>query len=62
MLYMYVICTFNPLMFRCESLNSILRNFNVHGNRQAPSRDIATSFAISTALHIMACASGSDIV
>ena len=30
---------------RCESFNGMVRRFNVHGNRQSPSRDIATMFA-----------------
>ena len=31
---------------RCEAFNSILRTFNVFGNRQSPSKDIAHCFAV----------------
>ena len=40
-------------LFRCESLNSKLRTFNVYSNRQSPSLDIGQFFAISTTLHIL---------
>ena len=32
-------------LFRCEAFNRIIRNYNVHGNRQASSRDIAVKFS-----------------
>ena len=31
---------------RCESFNSLIRGQNIHGNKQAPSRDIAHRFAV----------------
>ena len=34
------------LLHRCESFNSFIRNQNINGNRHAPSRDIAQSFAV----------------
>ena len=33
------------IYYRYEAFNSIFRAQNVHGNRQAPSKDIAHSFA-----------------
>ena len=42
---------------RCESFNSVLRTHNVYANRAAPSRDIATTFAIQEQLRFI-CAGG----
>ena len=45
----YVYCCFTYtirfIFRRCESFNGMVRRFNVHGNRQSPSRDIANTFA-----------------
>ena len=35
---------------KCESFNGMVRRFNVFGNRQPPSRDIAKTFCTKTAL------------
>ena len=40
-----VIFTTCVYLFRCEAFNRIIRNYNVHGNRQASSRDIAVKFS-----------------
>ena len=45
---------------RCESLNSVLRAFNVYGNRQAPSRDIGRAFATLFVLQTLASSSASE--
>jgi len=42
---------------RCESFNGILRSYNVHGNRRASSRDIATRFAVVEQLRFI-CSGG----
>ena len=34
------------MCFRCESHNSVIRSRNVYSNRQAPSKDMATAFAV----------------
>lgn len=33
------------LVNRCEAFNTLLKNYNVHSNRMASSRDIATRFS-----------------
>ena len=33
------------MMSRCEAFNKVMRNYNIHSNRMASSRDIATKFA-----------------
>ena len=45
---------------RCESLNSILRAFNVYGNRQAPSRDIGRAFTTLFVLQTLASSESND--
>ena len=39
---------------RCESFNSRMRTYNIYGNKAAPSRDIAMSFAVAEHLKYMA--------
>ena len=61
MCYVYVLISEMSICnYRCESLNSILRGFNVHGNRQAPSRDIGRAFATGTVLHALASSSSAN--
>jgi hypothetical protein len=40
---------------RCESFNSLVRTANVYSNKQAPSRDIATSFSVNETLYHISC-------
>ena len=37
-------------LFRCESYNSLIRGWNIFGNKQSPSRDIARRFAIQESI------------
>ena len=55
-IYIHTLCD----SCRCESLNSTLRGFNVHGNRQSPSRDIGRAFSAVSMLHILASSTPSD--
>ena len=41
---MYKKCT-QTYEYRCEAFNKVMREYNVHSNRMASSRDIATKFA-----------------
>ena len=54
----YHTCT-RYFSFRFESFNSNVRNYNVHGNRLAPSRDIAMRFCILQHLRYI-CHGGSE--
>ncbi len=40
-------------MCRCEMFNGLLRTYNLHGNRNAPSRDVTTRFAVVEHLHFL---------
>ena len=50
----------SSISHRCDSLNSILRAFNVYGNRQAPSRDIGRAFATLFVLQTLASSESND--
>ena len=39
------------LICRCETYNSLIRSQNVYGNKMAPSKDIAHSFAILNSIY-----------
>lgn len=41
------------IMHRCEHFNSIMRDINLHSNRKASSRDIATRFAKVEAIRLL---------
>ena len=43
------------LLHRCESFNSFIRNHNIHGNKRAPSRDIAYRFAVIEHIRYLGC-------
>ena len=43
--------------FRCESFNGTIRAHNIYANRHAPSKDIATSFAIQQSIRFV-CSGG----
>ena len=47
------------LFYRCETFNGVMREHNLHGNRQASSRDITTNFAIIEQL-LYVCKGGVD--
>ncbi|KAL5479127.1 hypothetical protein EMCRGX_G022609 [Ephydatia muelleri] len=42
---------------RCESFNGTIRAHNIYANRHAPSKDIATSFAIQQSIQFV-CSGG----
>ena len=50
-LYLYLYST------RCESYNAAIRGRNIYANRHAPSKDIATSFAIQESIRFV-CSGG----
>ncbi len=52
---------YNTVCLRCESFNSIMREYNIHGNKQAPSRDIANRFAITEHLQFL-CHGGRQLM
>ena len=45
--------------YRCETFNGVMREHNLHGNRQASSRDITTNFAVIEQL-LYVCKGGVD--
>lgn len=47
------------LLYRCESFNGLMRNHNIYANREAPSRDIARSFAVIDHLRFI-CSGGTN--
>ena len=48
---------YNTYNFRFESFNSLLRNQNVFSNRESPSKDIGTNFAVLEHLRFL-CSGG----
>lgn len=46
---------------RCETYNGVMREHNLHSNRQASSRDITTDFAVLEQLQLL-CEGGDDSV
>ena len=38
---------------RCESFNGLMREYNLHTNRQSSSRDIATRFAVMEQMNFL---------
>jgi len=49
------------LSYRCESYNGIIRQFNLHGNRKAPSRDIAKRLITAEHLQLL-CSGGTALI
>lgn len=45
------------IIIRCEAFNKLVKNTNIHSNKQAPSRDIAAKFSKLEHLRLM-CSSG----
>ena len=48
-----------PNPHRCEHFNSIMREYNIHGNRKACSRDVVTRFARLEAIRLLKEGDGS---
>ena len=47
------------LIHRCESFNGVMREHNLHSNRQASSRDITVDFSVLEQLQFI-CEGGVD--
>ena len=48
-----VLTYYNYYDLKCEAFNGIMREHNLHSNRMASSRDVATRFAIFEQLNLL---------